>query len=87
MADRVGVVPVTMEGGGKRVPTAQHQEKVNFIVGCDDSHGDSRQDGEIPEEEASDLFPTEGNTPSQENSSSSNLNSMFALAEKRRRLR
>jgi hypothetical protein len=76
-----------MEGGGKTATSGQQQEKVNFIVGCEDGHGDSRQDGEVPEEEASDLFPTEGNPPTRENSSSSNLNSMFALAEKRRRLR
>jgi hypothetical protein len=67
----------------------QEQEKVNFIVGCEDGHEDNLQEvgGEIPEEEASDLFPTEGKPPTRENSSSSNLNSMFVLAEKRKRLR
>jgi hypothetical protein len=76
-----------MEGGGNKITTAQQQEKVNFIVGCEDNHEDTRQEGEIQEEEAGDLFPTEGNPPTRENSTSSNLNSMFALAEKRKRLR
>ncbi|XP_021925280.1 acetyl-CoA carboxylase [Zootermopsis nevadensis] len=84
---------VTMDSGGEAISTSQEkrqeQEKVNFIVGCEDGHDDNQQEveGEIPEEEASDLFPTEGNPPTRENSSSSSLNSMFVLAEKRKRLR
>ncbi|XP_069684928.1 acetyl-CoA carboxylase isoform X2 [Periplaneta americana] len=82
--------PVTMEGGGDAVVTdnqqqvQQDQEKVNFIVGGEDC---TEIEDEISEEEAGDSFPTEGNPPTRENSSSSNLNNMFALAEKRRRLR
>jgi hypothetical protein len=84
-----------MDGGGDALAISQQQqkqqeqEKVNFIVGCDDGHEENvgEAEGENPEGEASDLFPTEGNPPTRENSTSSNLNSMFALAEKRKRLR
>ncbi|KDR16571.1 hypothetical protein L798_08901 [Zootermopsis nevadensis] len=92
VADRAPAI-VTMDSGGEAISTSQEkrqeQEKVNFIVGCEDGHDDNQQEveGEIPEEEASDLFPTEGNPPTRENSSSSSLNSMFVLAEKRKRLR
>lgn len=95
VADRAPAC-VTMDSGGNEFAISQQQqqkyqeqEKVNFIVGCEDGHEDNLQEveGEIPEEEASDLFPTEGNPPTRENSSSSSLNSMFVLAEKRKRLR
>ncbi|KAJ9595496.1 hypothetical protein L9F63_013318, partial [Diploptera punctata] len=83
--------PLTMESGGNGVVTEQQNqesEKVNFIVGDEDGQDDGQENGDMfSEEEATDLFPSEGNPPTRENSSSSNLNNMFALAEKRKRLR
>jgi hypothetical protein len=79
-----------MDGDGHTVANdkQQEQEKVNFIVGCEDGHEDSLQGVESDvTEEATDLFPTEAKPPTRENSTSSNLNAMFALAEKRKRLR
>ncbi|PSN52686.1 hypothetical protein C0J52_06032 [Blattella germanica] len=85
--------PLTMDGGGDGVaPEQQHQdhqepEKVNFIVGGEDGQDEDEDEDQFTEDEAGDLFPTEANPPTRENSSSSNLNNMFALAEKRKRLR
>jgi len=90
VADRASL-PVTMDGDGHTVAKdkQREQEKVNFIVGCEDGQEDSLQgvEGDVTEEEATDLFPTEAQPPTRENSTSSNLNTMFALAEKRKRLR
>jgi hypothetical protein len=80
-----------MDGDGVTVANdhQQEQEKVNFIVGCEDGHEDGLEgvEGDVTAEEATDLFPTEAKPPTRENSTSSNLNTMFALAEKRKRLR
>ncbi|XP_066991423.2 acetyl-CoA carboxylase isoform X2 [Anabrus simplex] len=73
-------------------PQQQQQQVpvVNFVVG-DESQDEYMADGEsegLKLDEASDLFPENGAlTPTRENSSSSSLTSMFALAEKRKRLR
>nr|CAD7427552.1 unnamed protein product [Timema monikensis] len=72
------------------------KKPVNFILGDGDGDGDDEQDGQIGfSEEASDLFPSDqpdslsslGREGGSRPGSSTNLNNMFALAERRKRLR
>nr|CAD7455142.1 unnamed protein product [Timema tahoe] len=72
------------------------KKPVNFILGDGDGDGDDEQDGQIGFlEEASDLFPSDqpdslsslGREGGSRPGSSTNLNNMFALTERRKRLR
>nr|CAD7194930.1 unnamed protein product [Timema douglasi] len=72
------------------------KKPVNFILGDGDGDGDDDQDGQIGfSEEASDLFPSDqpdslsslGREGGSRPGSSTNLNNMFALTERRKRLR
>ncbi|GLH15130.1 Protein of unknown function, partial [Gryllus bimaculatus] len=90
-----------MEGGETTAaPEPGAANAVNFIVG--DAEGNVAEEDADTEagarldaaEEATDVFPefgsaasTGGRTPSREGSASNNLYNMFALAEKRKRLR